>query len=565
MPGTPVADMFPSLRGRYALAFVDPADAHLDACDVVFFATPHGVAMAEARELVTAGARIIDLAADFRLKDPAVFMQWYGMPHACPDLLAASVYGLPEVNRAAIRDARIVGNPGCYPTAVQLGFLPLLEAGIVDAAHLVADCKSGVSGAGRKAELGLLFAEASDNFKAYGVKGHRHHPEIVQGLNAAARAPVSLVFTPHLVPMIRGIHATLYARLTDTTCRPADAVRTALRRRAFRRRDAAWLHARHTLGPRLERLPDRRAPAAGQRHGVGAGRRGQSRQGRRRPGDPEHEPDVRPAGDHRSGRIGRAAVVLALSVWWRRARQHFSIDAPRMAVRSRLPWPWRAVVGIGLLGVVAGMWWWGFDFGQIFGGVNRREVEARLTALEAENADLRRENAQLRAKAMQQESELAMTTGAQASLSKQALELAAENSQMKEELAFLQQLVADSNKQVGLSIQHLSVEREREDAWSYRLLLVRGGSPKEDFVGHVRLQATVQPMAADGAPARPLIVTLPDDQPGTGGALMLKFKYYQRLEGTIGVPAGSVVRAVTVRVFESGQSGPRATRSLVIP
>jgi N-acetyl-gamma-glutamyl-phosphate reductase len=214
--GTAVADMFPSLRGRYGLTFVEPADAHLDSCDVVFFATPHGVAMGEARELVTAGVRIIDLAADFRLKDPSVFAQWYGVPHTCPDLLAESVYGLPEVNRAAIKGARIVGNPGCYPTAVQLGFLPLLEAGIVDAAHLVADCKSGVSGAGRKAEMSLLFAEASDNFRAYAVTGHRHHPEIVQGLRAAAGSPVSLVFTPHLVPMIRGICATLYARLTDT-------------------------------------------------------------------------------------------------------------------------------------------------------------------------------------------------------------------------------------------------------------------------------------------------------------------------------------------------------------
>jgi N-acetyl-gamma-glutamyl-phosphate reductase len=182
---------------------------------VVFFATPHGVAMGQARELTAAGVKIIDLAADFRLKDPAVFEKWYGMPHTCPDLLAESVYGLPEMNREAIRKARIVGNPGCYPTAVQLGFLPLVEAGVVDAGHLIADCKSGVSGAGRKAEMGLLFVEASDNFKAYSVKGHRHHPEIVQGLTAASRAPVSLVFTPHLTPMVRGIHATLYARLTD--------------------------------------------------------------------------------------------------------------------------------------------------------------------------------------------------------------------------------------------------------------------------------------------------------------------------------------------------------------
>ena len=256
---------------------------------------------------------------------------------------------------------------------------------------------------------------------------------------------------------------------------------------------------------------------------------------------------------------------MALSVWWRRVRQHFSIDAPRMAVRSRLPWPWRAVAGTCVLAVVAGMWWWGFDFGQIFGGFNRKEIEARIVALEGENADLRKENAQLHAKTMQQESELAMTAGAQASLSRQALELSTENSQIKEELAFLQKLVADSNKQVGLSIQRLSVEREREDAWRYRLLLVRGGNPKEEFVGGVTLQVTVQPVAAGGPPPRPTILTLPDDQPGAGPALGLKFKYYQRLEGTIAVPSGSLVRAVTVRVFESGQSVPRATRNLVIP
>jgi N-acetyl-gamma-glutamyl-phosphate reductase len=211
----PVAQMFPSLRGRYDLAFTDPKDADLAGCNVVFFATPHGVAMAQARELLSAGVRIIDLAADFRLQDPQVFERWYKMPHACPDLLREAVYGIPEINREAIRKARIVGNPGCYPTAVQLGFLPLLEAGLVDTQHLIADCKSGVSGAGRKAELSLAFAEASDNFAAYGVAGHRHAPEIVQGLNRASRDPVRLVFTPHMTPMIRGILATLYAPLRD--------------------------------------------------------------------------------------------------------------------------------------------------------------------------------------------------------------------------------------------------------------------------------------------------------------------------------------------------------------
>ena len=213
--GTRVVDMFPSLRRRYdALTFVEPDKAGLAQCNLVFFATPHGVAMAQARELVGAGVKLIDLAADFRLKDPAVFERWYKMPHACPDLLAESVYGLPEVNREKIRKARIVGNPGCYPTAVQLGFLPLVEAGVIDTKHMIADCKSGVSGAGRKAEINLLFAEASDNFAAYGVKGHRHHPEIQQGLEAVSTTPLSLVFTPHLTPAIRGIFATLYAPVT---------------------------------------------------------------------------------------------------------------------------------------------------------------------------------------------------------------------------------------------------------------------------------------------------------------------------------------------------------------
>jgi hypothetical protein len=254
---------------------------------------------------------------------------------------------------------------------------------------------------------------------------------------------------------------------------------------------------------------------------------------------------------------------LALSLWWRRARQHFSIDAPRMAVRSRLPWPWRVVVFVTLLALVAGMWWWGYDFGQIFGGFNRTEIRERIAVLESENAGMRSENAQLRARVIQLESELAIASGAQATLSKQALELQNENSSIKEELAFLQKLVADSNKQVGLSIQRLVVEREREDAWHYSVLLVRGGSPKDEFEGRLTLQVTMQP--GPGAPAKPTILTLPDEQPATAAALMLKFKYYQRLEGTFDVPNGGVVRAVTVRAFESGQPSPRATRNLVIP
>jgi len=215
--GQGVAEIFPNLRGRIALKFSDPARAALDACDVVFFATPNGVAMEQARALIDAGVRIIDIGADFRIDDIKVWERWYGMKHACPELVAEAVYGLPEVNRQRIREARVVANPGCYPTAVQLGFLPLVEAGVVDPEHLIADAKSGVSGAGRRAEVHTLLAEASDNFKAYGMAGHRHHPEIAQGLARAAGRAVKLVFVPHLTPMIRGIHATLYARLTRDT------------------------------------------------------------------------------------------------------------------------------------------------------------------------------------------------------------------------------------------------------------------------------------------------------------------------------------------------------------
>lgn len=213
--GMPVADMFPSLRGRVGLKFEDPATANLKACDVVFFATPNGVAMQQAPALLDAGVRVIDLAADFRIADIAEWEKWYGMQHACPEWVERAVYGLPEVNRAAIRDARLVANPGCYPTAVQLGFMPLVEADLVDLDHLIADAKSGVSGAGRKAEIAALFSEASDNFKAYGVPGHRHLPEIRQGLSQMAKRAVGLTFVPHLTPMIRGIHATLYARIKN--------------------------------------------------------------------------------------------------------------------------------------------------------------------------------------------------------------------------------------------------------------------------------------------------------------------------------------------------------------
>ncbi len=211
--GTKVADVFPNLRGHVELCYTAPDFGLLQTCDLVFFATPNGTAMTLARDLLDIGVKLIDLSADFRLRDQQLWSQWYGMTHACPDLLAEAVYGLPEVNRREIKSARLVANPGCYPTAVQLGFLPLIEAGLIDVNSLIADVKSGVSGAGRKADVGVLLCETSENMKAYAVAGHRHLPEIKQGLSIAADKPVGLTFVPHLTPMIRGIHATLYGSL----------------------------------------------------------------------------------------------------------------------------------------------------------------------------------------------------------------------------------------------------------------------------------------------------------------------------------------------------------------
>lgn len=212
--GQAVADLHPSLRGHCALDFIDPEDVRLRDCDVVFFATPNGTAMRQVPALLAAGVRVIDLAADFRLQDAAEWQRWYGEAHACPELLSEAVYGLVEHRRADVQKARLVANPGCYPTAVQLGFLPLIESGLVDTDDLIADAKSGVSGAGRHLRVGSLYAEAADSLTAYGVSGHRHLPEIAQGLARMAGRAVGLVFVPHLTPMIRGIHATLYARFT---------------------------------------------------------------------------------------------------------------------------------------------------------------------------------------------------------------------------------------------------------------------------------------------------------------------------------------------------------------
>ena len=212
--GIAVCDMFPNLRGHVDLVFTEPDVETLANCDVVFFATPHTVAMTLVPELIALGTRVIDLSADFRLKDAEVWQQWYNKPHTCPELLEQAIYGLPEINRVPIKTAQLVAAPGCYPTATQLGFLPLLTNDVIDTNTLIADTKSGVSGAGRKASIDTLLPESSESIKAYSVAGHRHLPEIEQGLNLMSKQRVNLTFVPHLTPMIRGIHATLYAKIT---------------------------------------------------------------------------------------------------------------------------------------------------------------------------------------------------------------------------------------------------------------------------------------------------------------------------------------------------------------
>jgi len=223
--GVSVSQLFPSLRGVLDLVFTTPDETDLMQCDVVFFATPHGVAAAQAGQLVEADVKVIDLAADFRMQDLVVWEKWYAHQHPSPELVPTSVYGLPEVNREAIREAMIVGNPGCYPTATQLALMPLLTRGWIDVSDIVVDAKSGISGAGRGAKVDMLFAETSDSFKAYGLNGHRHLPEIEERLSVMAGQPVNITFVPHLLPMIRGIEVTVYANLTQDI--PLDQLQAA--------------------------------------------------------------------------------------------------------------------------------------------------------------------------------------------------------------------------------------------------------------------------------------------------------------------------------------------------
>lgn len=212
--GSPISKSWPHLEGVLDLCFSAPdLDDIAKNSDLVFFATPHTVAMSMTPTLIEAGCKVIDLSADFRIKDVAVWEKWYDVKHSCPDYIEQAVYGLPEINREAIRGAQLIACPGCYPTAIELALIPLLEGDLIET-DIIANAASGVSGAGRQAKVSSLFAELSDNFKPYGVSGHRHLPEIVQTLNTVSKSAVNLTFVPHLLPIIRGILATVYCKPT---------------------------------------------------------------------------------------------------------------------------------------------------------------------------------------------------------------------------------------------------------------------------------------------------------------------------------------------------------------
>ena len=215
--GQSIGEFFPSLAGQTQLRFTTPADKILDECDVIFFATPHGVAMKTAGDFIKKGIKVIDLGPDFRLRDKDEYAQWYGLDNFQDKLLASSVYGLSEINRAQIKDAQLIGNPGCFPTTVLLALKPLIENKLIDLSSIIVDSKTGVSGAGRGANQAMLLCETSESVKAYGVSGHRHYPEIKQELSLLAGGkPIGLTFIPHLVPMIRGMESTIYVDLLDT-------------------------------------------------------------------------------------------------------------------------------------------------------------------------------------------------------------------------------------------------------------------------------------------------------------------------------------------------------------
>ena len=211
--GKAVAVEFPNLINYVDLDFIAADDNALLECDVIFFATPHGVAMNSVGKFLDKGIKIIDLSADFRIKDSVEWSKWYGIKHTQAALLQSAVYGLPEVYNSQIKNAALVANPGCYPTAITLALKPLLEANAIDTKSIIADCKSGVSGAGRAANVATLFCEVNESLKPYNTNQHRHKPETQQVLSEIAGTAVDFIFSPHLIPMTRGMLASVYVDL----------------------------------------------------------------------------------------------------------------------------------------------------------------------------------------------------------------------------------------------------------------------------------------------------------------------------------------------------------------
>ncbi|HEX6944649.1 MAG TPA: DUF6776 family protein [Casimicrobiaceae bacterium] len=254
---------------------------------------------------------------------------------------------------------------------------------------------------------------------------------------------------------------------------------------------------------------------------------------------------------------------MAVSPVWRRVARHFSISAPRMAVRTHLGWPWRALLGLLLAALVAGMWWWGFDFGQLLGGFDRKAVEQQIVAMQEETKAARDEAVALRARNAQLESELAIAQGTQATLARHVAEMQRESAAMKEELSFLQTFF-DGAAKPGLAIQRLAVDTIGGDMARYSLLVVRGGNPKGEFEGHVALAVDLLPVAGtpEGTAAQTLVLA---EDGGGANALQLRFRYYQRLEGTFRVPTGYAVRAVTARAYEAGAESPLAAKAVTLP
>ena len=216
--GQSLSRIFPHLRDSIDITCRNhDAEEIIDLADLIFCAVPHKTAMDVVPSFLKAGRKVVDLSADFRLKDVAVYEQWY-QPHSAADFVEEAIYGLPEIYREEIRTARLVANPGCYPTSITLGLAPLMKSGLIDPATIIIDSKSGTSGAGRGAQVGTLFCEVADGFRPYQVGGvHRHIPEIEQNLSSLAGSPITVTFTPHLLPISRGILTTIYTNLKEQT------------------------------------------------------------------------------------------------------------------------------------------------------------------------------------------------------------------------------------------------------------------------------------------------------------------------------------------------------------